>query len=149
MFDREMMTNGSGYTDTAAHNAVMDAPKTGEIWTYSRRAQRILVLKNCGWFCTALALVDTQYEDCVNVKALPTPLYANPAMVQWCKTAELGQCIGKIDKDKLREILTLTGEALGFRAKSEHAEPDKELAEDVNAYLYYQQRLLMRLLQRR
>lgn len=149
MLDRELMTNGSGYADPTAYKATVDAPKSGEIWTYSGRAQRILVLKNCGWFCTALALVDTQYADCVNVTALPTPLYTNPAMVQWCKTVEFGQCIGKIDKDKLREIFTLTGEALGFRAKSEHAEPDKELAEDVNAYLYYQQRLLMRLLQGR
>lgn len=158
MANYEMARNGSGYFDETAYHAFRGMAKSGEIWTYGGRGKEILVLKNLGWFCSGLALLDRQHSpECIPVTSRAI-MYTNPGMVQWFKTEELGQYIRTCPQIDFNEVVSAVSKTLAIPlATEENAQEGpkngKEGYSDIPAFLdmYFEQqkRLILQLLEKR
>ena len=112
MNERELKRNSEGYNDPTAYEALKGMAKEGEIWTY--KDKEMLIIKNHGNFCNALALIGTRTSvDDIEVIS-KTMKYTNPAMVQYVYTDKLGQFVKELSDLDFANMLNCVGAALGI-----------------------------------
>lgn len=102
MSNFSLKRNASGYKDETAYNGIMSAPKPGEVWRHTQNnglKKDILVIKNHGTFCTAIALVETEGEESFAIRIDGTFKYSDPRMIQYCYNSNFGKFHCSLDKD--------------------------------------------------
>ncbi len=120
MKDFKMSRNASGYYDETAYKAINEAPKPAEIWTYTTNSgikKEILIIKNHGTFCTALAPVDEDAAENIEIRGLKMLKYSDPRMVQYIYNSNVAKCITVVSDEDFNDILNEIADALSIKTK--------------------------------
>jgi len=120
----KMNRNGSGAYDGTAYNAMMGAPKAGEIWTFKNgyAEKEVLVIKNHGTVCTTVSLVDEQKgRDCIEIVSKSIK-YCVPYMLQYSFNQSFGEFIKKLPDEEFDCVLDAIEDALDLKINR----PDEE-----------------------
>ena len=128
--------NASGYKDETAYKGIMQAPKPGEVWRHTNNnglKKDILVIKNHGIFCTAIALVEAETEGSFAILIDGTFKYSDPRMIQYCYNSNFGKFHCALDKDDFACIVEQIKDAIFPEVEQKKpligfAQPEPEIA---------------------
>ncbi len=131
----KMNRNGSGAYDGTAYDAMMSAPKPGEIWTFKNgySEKEVLVIQNHGTVCTTLTLVDEHKgRDCIEIVSKSIK-YCIPYMLQYSFNQSFGEFIKKLPDEEFDGVLDAIEDALDLNINRPEVQEVNEAVEVLEA----------------
>lgn len=136
--------NAEGYLDLTPYGAMRNV-RPGEIWTYGKDSNPVIIIANQGTFCNALRLVEEPKDDeFIYINAgNEGDKRTHPAMIQYIYTDSIKGYLRRMSLPEFEDIKNRIGAALGIPLIATADDVDiLKLKEDVRSLMEWKQAVM-------